>query len=121
MKFKFFFILLLGLLSNNCYASNIYASKEVQQQRGVQYYLTQECFACYTKEDLKYLTKLAVRNDKKEIDRMWYAGKIVIIGPGPCKVLDRGILVSLVEFRGKRVYIENDFITTDRRKVKYKK
>lgn len=74
------------------------------------YYITKEQGACYTKEDLDRFLELALAKDYDGINRMISQGRIVVVGPEPCVMLDRGILTSKVKVRGKVLYMDSDHI-----------
>ncbi len=86
----------------------------------IQWYIRTQCGACYTKSDLDLFTKYANRNDVDAIEAMIRSGRIVVVNPGPCKMLRAGIFTSYIEYKKMKLYIDSGFLTSDRKKVEWK-
>lgn len=79
-----------------------------QQAQQELWYLPKEVGGTFTKEDEEVFTKLAARNDLEGIDQMIFERRLIPVGPGPCKMLDRGFLVSYIEYNGNKVYVSTE-------------
>ena len=89
-------------------------------QQQAQWYIKRQVGACPTKEDLKLFTQFAVKNDTESISAMILLGRIVVVGPGPCKMIKLGILTSYIEYKGQKLYIDTEELTKDKSKVQKK-
>lgn len=118
-------LLLIGVFPIWC-VSSVFTNKnkeriKVVDELHVQWYIRTQCGACYTKSDLDLFTKYANRNDVNAIDAMIRSGRIVVVNPGPCKMLRAGILTSYIEYKNKKLYIATGFLTSDKNKVEWKR
>lgn len=86
--------------------------RKEQQERivnadGHEYYLPKQTVACYTKEDLKLFNELCYAGDEDGYNQMVYSGRAVLVGPGPCAMLDRGFTVTKIRINGKILYLDS--------------
>lgn len=80
-------------------------------QSDTQWYVKQQVGGCFTQADSKQFTHYAIQNDVDAIDEMLRTGRVVAIGPGPCKMIEQGFIESLIEYDGMQLYVSTDDLT----------
>ena len=86
--------------------------RDIVSSDGNKYYMPSKQPACYTEKDLLELAALIVAQDQEGVANMIMAGKVVKVGPGPCRMIEKKKAWCQIRIDGQLVWVNGEDVRT---------